>query len=60
MSSSENLTALVRAAAAACAIPLREEWIPDVAIHLQRLLDAAALLDATDMTSEELAPRFEP
>lgn len=60
MSSSEGLSEYVRVVAHARGLALRDEWVPDVTLHLKRLLEAAELLERCDMTSPELAPRFEP
>lgn len=58
--SSEPLAEKLRALAAARGIPIDEQWLPAVELHFRRLLDAAAVIDQSDMKSDDLAPKFEP
>jgi hypothetical protein len=60
MSSYEELSDYIRAAAKACGIQVNEAWIPSVALHLKRLLEASEVVGESGMTSIDLAPRFEP
>lgn len=60
MSGSEALHAYVRAVAQARGLPIDEAWVPSVALHLQRLLDAAATVDEACIEATDPAPRFEP
>ena len=59
-SSDDELLDFVRSVASMRAIEIESEWIPEVALHLRRLLDAAESLERSNMRSQELAPRFEP
>jgi hypothetical protein len=58
--SSDPLADELRAIAAARGIPLDDEWLPVVAFHFRRLLEAAAILDQSAMKANDLAPKFEP
>jgi len=58
--SSEPLTEELRALAAARGIPVEEQWLTAVEFHFRRLLEAAAVLDQSEMRSDDLAPKFEP
>jgi hypothetical protein len=60
MSRSDDLEAYVRETSRLLGIPVEPEWLPGVALHLQRLLDAARVLDEGGALPAELAPRFEP
>ena len=60
MSSSEGLAEYVRAVGRVRRIPIEEEWVADVAYHLKKLLNASALVEQSTLTSQDLAPRFEP
>jgi hypothetical protein len=59
MSESE-LHAYVRAVSKARGLPLDEAWVPAIALHLRRLLDAAAVLDEARLDAADPAPKFEP
>ena len=58
--SSEPLSEELRALAAARGIPVEERWLTAVEFHFRRLLEAAAVLDQSEMRSDDLAPKFEP
>lgn len=58
--SSEPLADELRALAAARGIPIEDAWLPAVELHFRRLLEAAAVLDRSEMSSDDLAPKFEP
>lgn len=58
--SDDELLDFVRSVARVRAIAIEPAWIPEVALHARRLLDAAEFLERSSMTSQELAPRFEP
>ena len=60
MSSYEELADYIRAVARAQRIPIEEAWIPSIALHLKRLLDASEVVGESAMRSIDLAPRFEP
>jgi hypothetical protein len=57
---SEELWGYIRAVAGARGIPVDEKWLPSIELHLKRLLDAADLVDKSELKSPDLAPRFEP
>ena len=59
-SSDDELLDFVRSVARMRAIAIESEWMPEVALHLRRLLHAAESLERSNMRSQELAPRFEP
>lgn len=46
--------------AAARGIAIDEKWLPAVELHLKKLLDAAAVVDKSEMKSQDLAPKFKP
>jgi hypothetical protein len=60
MSSSEPLGDHLRAIAQARGIAIDEKWLPAVELHLKRLLDAVRVVEASELQSQELAPKFEP
>lgn len=60
MLSSEQLTAYVRALAQMRGLSIEDAWMPGVEMSLRRLLEAAALVDESELRSDDLAPRFEP
>jgi hypothetical protein len=60
MSRSNELEQLVVVAARAQGIPIEDQWVSEIAVHLQRLFDAAKIVDQSDMKSQELAQRFFP
>ncbi len=59
MSSSE-LETLVAALARMRGIPADPQWIPAIAMHLQRLIDASDIVEQANAEAVDLAPRFEP
>ncbi len=60
MSFSEGLSDYVRAVAALRGLTIEEAWVPSVTAHLKRLLDAAQIVERSELKSQDLAPRFEP
>ena len=60
MSSSEPLGEALRVLARARGIAIDEAWLPSVELHLKRLLEAAQAVDASELQSSDLAPKFEP
>ena len=60
MSSSEPLGEHLRALARARGIAIDEAWLAGVELHLTRLLDAARVVEASELQSQDLAPKFEP
>jgi hypothetical protein len=60
MWSSEPLAGPLRALARARGIEIDDAWLPAVELHLQRLLAAAREVEASELQSQELAPKFEP
>jgi hypothetical protein len=59
MSSSE-IEQLAAALAKSRGIPLEAAWLPAVAMHLQRLIDADKIVREAKSASVDIAPRFEP
>jgi hypothetical protein len=57
---SDELEKYVATAAGTRGIPVDPAWLPEIALHLGRLLEAARLLEQSKMTSQDLAPRFDP
>lgn len=59
MSSSE-LERLVTELAKGRGIPIDPTWTPAITMHLQRLLDAAKIVEEAKLRATDIAPRFEP
>lgn len=59
MSSSE-LDRLVAELAKGREIPIDKAWMPAVGMHLQRLSEAAKIIQEAKSTATDLAARFEP
>jgi hypothetical protein len=59
-SSNPSLEDFVRGAAQARGLPIDDAWVSAVAMHLQRLLDASAVVEESGLSSNEPAWRFEP
>ena len=60
MAPSEELVSYIRAVANARGIPVEDRWIPAIELHLRTLLDAVAVVNKSELKSQEPAPRFEP
>ena len=60
MSPSSNLEQFVRIGSESLGLPVEEAWVAAIASHLKRLLDASAVVEASEARSDDLAPRFEP
>jgi hypothetical protein len=58
MSSSE-LEKLVAELAKVQRIPVDPEWLPAIALHLRRLVDASKIVEQANAASVDIAPRFE-
>ena len=59
-SSEEPLREHLRALARARGIAIDEPWLSAVELHLKRLLEAARVVEASELPVPELAPKFEP
>lgn len=57
---SSELEKLVVELARMSGIPADPQWIPAIAMHLQRLVDASNIVEQANADSVNLAPRFEP
>lgn len=57
MSSSDDLSEFVRSAVRMQGIEIDPGWGPDIALHLK--LDAAQSVEQSEMTSQDLTPRFD-
>jgi hypothetical protein len=60
MPPSVELVSYIKALTEARKIPIDEKWIPAIEVHLKLLLDAAAVVDKSELNLSELATRFDP
>jgi hypothetical protein len=58
--SSSDLERLIAELAKARGIPADPKWLPAIALNLQRLNDAAKIVQDANAGSVDIAPRFEP
>ncbi len=57
---SSEVAEYVRVVASLRGLAIEEAWVPAVTVHLSRLLEAAQIVERSEMKSQDLAPRFEP
>ncbi len=57
---SSEVEKLVNELAKMLGIPVDPQWIPAIAMHLQRLIDASKIVEQAKADSVDIAPRFQP